>query len=421
MAHRFRYDIALVVIILSFIYFFSSLFDVIVGFTSTRSTRTCIAFITMALFFFFGTTWLLRYDFVRYAKHRAFYYQFEMTNDYTRFLTLVGDQYYFGGMFNDAVRLWTLAGGERNLEKVRILSERHALAEKVFVASRERERRYGPNTGTYFATMQAVYLYPSSENFQDKFRWYIDALNSSLNVPCENLIEAQYWLFYGRKYDLKPDCRGTNYREKWHVGKFVQDLDLLRQRRDNSENIFEMLARSEAETLSNSGHEIIKQSILTRLYHRAVNPDGKQDFVYEADAGWETADVVAGTEEADFQWPIALEDKNVVTIVRGSGIDIQASEGTPVLAAQNGVVIYAGEGLKELGATILVRHDSGLVTVYGHNNALFVKRGQKVARGERIASSGTSGDTWTSKLHFEVRKDASPVNPMRFLPTQAPP
>ncbi len=100
---------------------------------------------------------------------------------------------------------------------------------------------------------------------------------------------------------------------------------------------------------------------------------------------------------------------------RNDGIDISVPQGTPVKAAENGVVIYAGNGLKELGNTVLVRHDDGTVTVYGHADALSVQRGQKVQRGQQIATSGMSGNIKRPMLHFEVRKDATPVNPMTFL------
>jgi murein DD-endopeptidase MepM/ murein hydrolase activator NlpD len=64
---------------------------------------------------------------------------------------------------------------------------------------------------------------------------------------------------------------------------------------------------------------------------------------------------------------------------------------------------------------VLVRHDNGLVTVYGHASSLDVKRGQKVKRGQQIALSGMSGTTDTPKLHFEVRKNSAPVDPSTFL------
>ncbi|MEQ1942807.1 LysM peptidoglycan-binding domain-containing protein [Mesorhizobium sp. VNQ89] len=97
------------------------------------------------------------------------------------------------------------------------------------------------------------------------------------------------------------------------------------------------------------------------------------------------------------------------------GIDISVPEGTSVKAAENGVVIYAGDGLKEFGNTVLVRHEDGLVTVYGHASALKVQRGDKVKRGQEIAVSGMSGQTDAPKLHFEVRKNSAPVDPSTYL------
>ncbi|MFI0843162.1 peptidoglycan DD-metalloendopeptidase family protein [Mesorhizobium sp. IMUNJ 23232] len=97
------------------------------------------------------------------------------------------------------------------------------------------------------------------------------------------------------------------------------------------------------------------------------------------------------------------------------GIDIAVPEGTPVKAAENGVVIYAGDGLKEFGNTVLVRHEDGLVTVYGHASELKVQRGQKVKRGDEIAVSGMSGNANAPKLHFEVRKNSAPVDPTTYL------
>lgn len=97
------------------------------------------------------------------------------------------------------------------------------------------------------------------------------------------------------------------------------------------------------------------------------------------------------------------------------GIDIAVPEGTPVKAAENGVVIYSGDGLKGFGNTVLVRHEDGLVTVYGHASQIKVKRGDKVKRGQEIALSGMSGDADRPKLHFEVRNGTSPVDPMSYL------
>ncbi|WP_424992321.1 peptidoglycan DD-metalloendopeptidase family protein [Oceaniradius stylonematis] len=97
------------------------------------------------------------------------------------------------------------------------------------------------------------------------------------------------------------------------------------------------------------------------------------------------------------------------------GIDISVPKGTPVKAAENGVVIYAGDGLKEFGETVLVRHSDGYVTVYGHLDSMSVSRGDNVSRGQTLGASGMSGNARQPQLHFEVRKDSRPVDPTRYL------
>ncbi|OBZ94092.1 peptidoglycan-binding protein [Pararhizobium polonicum] len=100
---------------------------------------------------------------------------------------------------------------------------------------------------------------------------------------------------------------------------------------------------------------------------------------------------------------------------RNDGINISVPEGTPIKAAENGVVIYSGSSLKELGNAVLVRHDDGTVTVYGNASELKVQRGQKIQRGQTLASSGMSGTATQPQVHFEVRKNATAVNPTTFL------
>ena len=120
-----------------------------------------------------------------------------------------------------------------------------------------------------------------------------------------------------------------------------------------------------------------------------------------------------------FRWPVQGRVVNrygeKVDGRRNDGVNISVPRGTAIKAAENGVVIYAGDGLKEFGNTVLVKHDNGLVTVYGHADTLAVKKGETVRRGEVIAQSGMSGDTDVPVLHFEVRKNSTPVDPMKFL------
>jgi murein DD-endopeptidase MepM/ murein hydrolase activator NlpD len=122
---------------------------------------------------------------------------------------------------------------------------------------------------------------------------------------------------------------------------------------------------------------------------------------------------------SQFRWPVQGRVVNrfgeKVGSRRNDGLNISVPRGTSVKAAENGVVIYAGDGLKEFGNTVLVKHDSGLVTVYGHADSLSVQRGATVKRGQEVAKSGMSGDTEVPVLHFEVRKDSTPVDPTKFL------
>jgi len=90
-------------------------------------------------------------------------------------------------------------------------------------------------------------------------------------------------------------------------------------------------------------------------------------------------------------------------------------EGTPVKAAEDGVVAYAGNELKGYGNLVLIRHANGYVTAYAHASELLVKRGDAIKRGQVIAKSGQSGEVASPQLHFEIRKGSTPVDPLQFL------
>jgi lipoprotein NlpD len=99
------------------------------------------------------------------------------------------------------------------------------------------------------------------------------------------------------------------------------------------------------------------------------------------------------------------------------GIDIAGAEGEPVHAAADGKVMYAGNGVRGLGNLILLGHTDGFITAYAHNQSLLVKTGQEVKKGERIAAIGQT-DTTSPRLHFEIRRRGTPVNPMSYLPAR---
>jgi murein DD-endopeptidase MepM/ murein hydrolase activator NlpD len=98
------------------------------------------------------------------------------------------------------------------------------------------------------------------------------------------------------------------------------------------------------------------------------------------------------------------------------GIDITAPEGTPVTAAEKGVVIYSGNAIKGYGNLILIKHSNGIISVYAHSSKNIVKEGQQVKRGQKIAKAGKTGAASQPGLHFEIRVNEQPRDPMGYLP-----
>ncbi len=122
---------------------------------------------------------------------------------------------------------------------------------------------------------------------------------------------------------------------------------------------------------------------------------------------------------ARFEWP--LRGRVVSTFgskpggLHNDGINIAAAPGTPVRAADGGVVAYAGNELRGFGELVLIRHADGWVTAYGHNEGLLVGRGDTVERGQIIGRVGTTGSVSAPQLHFEIRKGIEAVDPLKYL------
>jgi murein DD-endopeptidase MepM/ murein hydrolase activator NlpD len=124
----------------------------------------------------------------------------------------------------------------------------------------------------------------------------------------------------------------------------------------------------------------------------------------------------ASAPNAEFRWPAK---GRVISGFGGAGsnegINIAVPEGTPVKAAESGVVAYSGSELKGYGNLVLIRHDNGYVSAYAHNGELLVKRGERVKRGQVVSKSGQSGNVNAPQLHFEIRKGSTPVDPVPYL------
>ena len=119
--------------------------------------------------------------------------------------------------------------------------------------------------------------------------------------------------------------------------------------------------------------------------------------------------------EVDWSWP--TEGKVIATFNDGSnkGIVISGKRGQPVNASAAGRVIFSGTGIRGLGKLVVIRHNSNYLSVYAHNDTLLVKEGQTVRKVHRIADMGIS-DADQVKLHFEIRRQGKPVDPIKFLP-----
>ena len=136
-------------------------------------------------------------------------------------------------------------------------------------------------------------------------------------------------------------------------------------------------------------------------------------------AGAKKTTSVSKNRKTKFAWPVRgtviSKFGAVGKGVNNDGINIRAAKGTAVNAADSGTVAYSGSGLKGYGNLILIKHSDGWITAYAHNDKLFVKKGQVVRKGEKIASVGNTGGVSQPQLHFETRAGKNAVNPLNYL------
>ncbi|MGF6597065.1 lipoprotein NlpD [Paraburkholderia sp. GAS448] len=130
------------------------------------------------------------------------------------------------------------------------------------------------------------------------------------------------------------------------------------------------------------------------------------------------SDTTAGANgNVSFAWPVRGPLLNTFDDSKNKGVNIGGAAGDPVKASADGRVVYAGNGLRGYGNLIIIKHDATYLTAYAHNRALMVKEGDAVTRGQKIAEMGNS-DSDRVMLHFEVRRQGKPVDPLKYLPPQ---
>lgn len=165
-----------------------------------------------------------------------------------------------------------------------------------------------------------------------------------------------------------------------------------------------------------AGREAYSDEALTRL--GKVGDQGIARIELPAETKPDTklaAAPVQGSDDVHWAWPAT--GKLAAQFVEGGskGLDILGKKGDPVLAASDGKVVYSGSGLRGYGQLLIVKHNSTFLTAYAHNSKILVKEGQPVSRGQKIAEMGDS-EADQVKLHFEVRRQGKPVDPLKHLP-----
>jgi lipoprotein NlpD len=123
----------------------------------------------------------------------------------------------------------------------------------------------------------------------------------------------------------------------------------------------------------------------------------------------------AGATSMQWQWPSNGKVIDGFDSPRNKGVDISGTEGDPVKAAADGEVVHVGSALRGYGNLVIIRHPGDYVTAYGHNRKVLVQQGQQVKRGQQIAELGRS-DADRPKLHFELRHQGKPLDPVKYLP-----
>lgn len=124
----------------------------------------------------------------------------------------------------------------------------------------------------------------------------------------------------------------------------------------------------------------------------------------------------AGTDREDIDWRWPVKGKVLAPFTeQGRGVDIAGKKGTPVVAAAAGRVIYAGDGVRGYGKLVIIKHNNTWLSAYAHNDKIFVEEQSDVRKGQKIAEMGAS-DADQVKLHFEVRRQGKPVDPVKVLP-----
>jgi lipoprotein NlpD len=146
-----------------------------------------------------------------------------------------------------------------------------------------------------------------------------------------------------------------------------------------------------------------------------ARPEAKPEVKPEAKPEAKPAEPALAGDELPWIWPARGQLIGTFSEGGSKGVDIAGRLGDPVIAAADGKIVYSGTGLRGYGKLVIIKHNTTYLSAYAHNQTILVKEGQSVTRGQKIAEMGNS-DADQVKLHFEVRRQGKPVDPMKYLP-----
>jgi lipoprotein NlpD len=147
-----------------------------------------------------------------------------------------------------------------------------------------------------------------------------------------------------------------------------------------------------------------KSSAAKQVVAKADNPQTRSSSTARGNSG-----------SGAWIWPADGSVQNRYSESDTKGLDISGTRGAAVRAAASGRVVYQGSGLRGYGQLIIIKHNDEFLSAYAHNDRIYVKEGDVVKRGQKIADMGSTG-TDRVKLHFEIRRQGVPIDPLRYLP-----
>jgi len=231
-----------------------------------------------------------------------------------------------------------------------------------------------------------------------------------------NDIDAPYTIFPGQKIRLTPPPKAASTQRSQVITQPIKTTPII-----GTTTAQQKPAANNSTTTNNPpAKQPAKQPVSTP--QKPPTTQSKQVASVARDSAIsatkaQTIDQAKLKTSLTWSWP--TKGKLLSTFLASNparkGISIGGSEGQKIMAAEQGVVVYSGNGLLGYGELIIIKHNDTYLSAYGHNRKRMVKEGEMVNKGQKIAELGSSG-TNVNNLHFEIRKNGEPVNPLNYLP-----